>query len=350
MHNLDKPCIICVAITGSLTTKRHNPAVPISVSEQIESTQEAFEAGATICHAHVRNEDGTPSSDPEKFQRLQEGIRTHCPGMIMQFSTGGRSATGSERGAMLSLQPDMASLAVGSTNFPNRVYENPPDLVSWLASEMRAHCITPEIEAFDLSHIYNAASMHAAGLLFGRLYVQFVFGVKNAMPPDRAAFDFFRTTLQRLAPGTEWCAAGIGRYQQVVNDWAIAAGGHARVGFEDNVRLDRDNLASSNAALVRRAREICDNHGRSVATTDQARLLLGLPSDHVSQRKVPNMHLSCKGKSDLEIKEHLSHLVLASDTVSEVQRAMPLLLEIQETLRADFSYSDAILTNSWREG
>src|SRR6056297_4039623 len=158
-----KPCIICVAITGSVPRKADNPAVPISVAEQVESTQEAFEAGAAICHAHVRNDDETPSSDPEKFARLKEGVEKHCPGMIIQLSTGGRSGAGKERGGMLSLRPDMASLSVGSNNFPTRVYENPPDLVDWLAAEMRAYDVKPEIEAFDLSHILKAAEMHAAG-------------------------------------------------------------------------------------------------------------------------------------------------------------------------------------------
>ena len=117
---MTKPCIICIAITGSVPRKQNNPAVPITVSEQIESTHAAFEAGASICHAHVRNDDQTPSSDPEKFARLKEGIEKHCPGMIIQFSTGGRSGAGRERGGMLPLRPDMASLAVGSNNFPTR--------------------------------------------------------------------------------------------------------------------------------------------------------------------------------------------------------------------------------------
>src|SRR5210317_1383551 len=110
---MSDPCIICVAITGSLPTKANNPAVPITITEQIESTHAAYEAGATICHAHVRNDDQTPSSDPEKFAALKEGIEKHCPSMIIQFSTGGRSGSGNERGGMLPLRPDMASLAVG---------------------------------------------------------------------------------------------------------------------------------------------------------------------------------------------------------------------------------------------
>jgi len=273
---MTKPCIICVAITGSLPRKSDNPAVPITVAEQVESTQEAFEAGATIAHCHVRMDDGTPTSDPERFARLKEGLETHCPGLIVQFSTGGRSGAGKERGGMLPLRPDMASLTVGSNNFPTRVYENPPDLVDWLAAEMLAHDVKPEIEAFDLSHIFQAARMAADGRLRSPLYVQFVMGVKNAMPADKPAFDFYVETLKRLAPDAEWCAAGIGPNQIVLNEWCVAAGGHCRTGLEDNVRLDRDRLAPSNAALVRRVVELCDRHERPVATYAQARRMLGL--------------------------------------------------------------------------
>lgn len=275
---MTKPCIICVAITGSLPTKADNPAVPITVAEQVESTQEAFEAGASIVHCHVRNDDQTPTSDPEKFARLLEGLRKHCPGMIVQFSTGGRSGAGKARGGMLPLRPDMASLTVGSNNFPTRVYENPPDLVDWLAAEMLKYGIKPEIEAFDLSHIFQAAAMAADGRLASPLYVQFVMGVKNAMPADREVFDFYIRTLKRLAPDAEWCGAGIGPNQIVLNEWCISAGGHARTGLEDNVRLDRHTLAPSNAALVRRAVELCEKYGRPVATPAQAREILRLPA------------------------------------------------------------------------
>jgi 3-keto-5-aminohexanoate cleavage enzyme len=273
---MTKPCIICVAITGSLPRKENNPAVPITIEEQVESAQEAMEAGASIVHCHVRNDDETPSSDPERFARLKEGLEKHCPGMIVQFSTGGRSGSGRERGGMLPLKPDMASLTVGSNNFPTRVYENSPDLVDWLASEMKAHGIKPEIEAFDLSHIFQAAAMARDGRLAAPLYVQFVMGVKNAMPTDREVFDFYVATLKRLAPDAEWCGAGIGRDQITLNEWCIAGGGHARTGLEDNLRLDRDALAPSNAALVRRAVELCEKHGRPVATPDEARAILGL--------------------------------------------------------------------------
>lgn len=274
LHN--KPCILCCAITGSVPTKAANPAVPISISEQVESSLAAVEAGASIIHAHVRNADETPSSDPEKFARLQEELRRHSPDVIIQFSTGGRSGAGQERGGMLPLRPDMASLSVGSNNFPTRVYENPPDLVAWLASEMQKYEVVPEVEAFDLSHILQALRLHDEGKLFGKLYVQFVMGVKNAMPADRAVFDFYVAQMQARAPQAEWCAAGIGPNQLVVNEWAIAAGGHTRAGLEDNVRLDRNTLAPSNAALIARAAALCTRYERPVASPAQAREILGL--------------------------------------------------------------------------
>lgn len=177
---------------------------------------------------------------------------------------------------MLPLQPDMASLSVGSNNFPTRVYENPPDLVDWLASEMKAYKVTPEVEAFDLSHVLRAIELYKSDKLYGTLYVQFVMGVKNAMPVDKTVFDFYVDTMTSRAPGAPWCAAGIGAGQLTVNEWAIASGGHTRAGLEDNVRLDRNTLAPSNAALIRRAAELCEKYARPVATIAQTREILGL--------------------------------------------------------------------------
>lgn len=273
---MTNPCILCVAITGSVPSKADNPAVPITISEQIESTHEAFETGASIAHCHVRDDDGKPTPDPERYARLKEGLEKHCPGMIVQLSTGGRSGAGRDRGGMLSLKPDMASLAVGSNNFPTRVYENSPDLVDWLSSEMLTYDVKPEIEAFDLGHIVHAARMADDGRLKGPLYVQFVMGVKNSMPADEPILDFYIETLKRLAPDAQWCAAGIGAAQLTVNEWAIAKGGHTRAGLEDNVRLNRETLAPSNAALIKRAVDLCEKYGRPVATWQQARQILGL--------------------------------------------------------------------------
>lgn len=271
------PCIICVAITGSLPTKANNPAVPTTITEQIDSACAAFEAGASIVHVHVRNDDETPSSDPEKFKQFQEGMSKACPEMIIQFSTGGRSGAGKQRGGMLPLCPDMASLTVGSNNFPNRVYDNDPALISWLAEEMRRYNIKPELEVFDLSHLFKAAEMLQSGEILGKPYMQFVMGVKNAMPADRAVFDFYIKTAKRLfGEDVMWCAAGIGAQQIIINEWCISAGGHARTGLEDNIRLDKHRLAPSNAALVKRVTDLCARYERPVANASQARQMLGL--------------------------------------------------------------------------
>jgi uncharacterized protein (DUF849 family) len=272
------PAIITVAITGSLPTKADNPAVPITVAEQVESTHEAFEAGATLAHCHVRKDDGTPTSDPDRFARLLEGLRQHCPGMVVQFSTGGRSGTGRERGGMIPLRPDMASLSTGSCNFPNRVYENAPELIDWLAAEMLAHDVKPEIEVFDLSMLFKAVEMTATGRIRSPLHVQFIMGVKNAMPVDRTVFEFYVATLRRIAPDATWTGAGIGRHQMTLAEWSLELGGHCRTGLEDNIRLDRDTLAPSNAALVRRVVDLCAAHGRRPATVGETRALLSLPA------------------------------------------------------------------------
>ena len=273
---MSNPCIICVAITGSVPTKKDNPAVPISISEQIESTQECFEIGASIAHCHVRNDDGTTSIDPDKYKRLKEGIEKYCPGMIIQLSTGGRSGHGFDRGKMLSLRPDMASLTVGSNNFPARVYENPPDLVDWLAEEMIRNSVKPEIEIFDLSHIHQAASLAKQNKLKGNLYIQFVMGVKNAMPADFDVFEYYIKTVNRLLPKALWCGAGIGKNQRILNEWCIKLGGHVRTGLEDNIRIDKETLAPSNASLVKIAKEICDQYNRPVASWKKAREILEL--------------------------------------------------------------------------
>jgi len=271
------PAVVAVAITGSVPRKKDNPAVPILPSEQIESTHQAFEAGATLAHIHVRNDDETPSSDPERFALVQEGIRKHCPGMIVQFSTGGRGRDPSARGSSLYLKPDMASLSTGSVNFPTIVYENSAALVETLATGMKANGVRPEIEIFDLSHLHGARRLIEAELIDARPHVQFVMGVKNAMPADEHVLDILLAELRRLIPKATWTAAGIGRHQAEVMDWALARGADAvRTGLEDNIRVDKTRLARSNAELVTIAAEAVTRHGRRVATAAEARSLLGI--------------------------------------------------------------------------
>ena len=276
---MSTPCIITVAITGSVPTKKDSPAVPITVPEQIESTHAAYEAGAALVHVHVRNDDGSTTSDPEKFGRFLAGIRRHCPDMIVQFSTGGRSGMGKERGGMLHLKPEMASLTTGSVNFATMIYENHPTLIHDLATSMLANDIKPEVEIFDLAMLYNAAKLVAEGLLKPPVHVQFVLGIPGALPADREVLQFELAQLERMLPGATWTAAGIGRHQLVVNEWSLELGGHCRTGLEDNVRFDKQRLASSNAELVKRVAELTEKFWRSVATPAEARQILGLRAE-----------------------------------------------------------------------
>ncbi len=271
------PVVIAVAITGSVPRKSDNPAVPISVAEQIASTQEAFEAGATLAHIHVRNADESASSDPETFAAVQEGLRRHCPGMIVQFSTGGRGRDPASRGLSLRHRPDMASLSTGSVNFPTIVYENHATLVTDLATQMKQFGVRPEIEIFDLSHLHGARRLIEAGLMDARPHVQFVMGVQNAMPAEEHLLDILLAECRRILPEATWTAAGIGRNQMRVMDWALARGADAvRTGLEDNIRITRDRLAASNAELVGLAAEAVARHGRRVATPAEARRILHL--------------------------------------------------------------------------
>ncbi len=271
-----QPVVITVAITGAIPRKKDCPGLPVTPKEQIEETQKAYEAGASLVHIHVRNSDESPSSNPDLYAEVQQGVQKYCPDMIIQFSTGGRGRDQSARGAMLFHRPDMASLATGSTNFPVGIYENPSDFVEGLASEMIRYEIKPEIEIFDLAMLYNAANLIKKGLLIPPPHVQFVMGVPNAMPARRSILEFLIKELKDVMPNATWTAAGIGKNQLVVNEWALELGGHVRTGLEDNIRFDENRVAKDNAELVKRLANMAHDRGRPVATGAQARQLLGL--------------------------------------------------------------------------
>jgi len=274
---MTRPVVIAVAITGSVPRKKDNPALPVTPAEQIESTHEAFEAGASLVHIHVRNPDESSSSDPKLFQQVQEGINKHCPGMIVQFSTGGRGRDQAARGSSLYLRPEMASLSTGSVNFPTIVYENAPALVWDLASKMKENDIRPEIEIFDLSHIHAAKRLIDEGLMNSRPHVQFVMGVKNAMPADEHLLDIMLAELKRVIPGATWTAAGIGRFQSEVMRWVLERGADGvRTGLEDNIRVTKDRLASGNAELVKIAADLCAKYDARPATVAEAREALAI--------------------------------------------------------------------------
>lgn len=270
------PAIITVAITGAVPRKTDNPAVPITPDEQIASTREAFAAGASVVHIHVRNDDESSSSDVGRFAAVQAGIREACPGMIIQFSTGGRGRDPSDRAKPLSLNPDMASLATGSVNFAAQVYDNHPHLVEAMAREMRERGIKPEVEVFDLAMLYAAERLIARDLLRSPPHLQLVLGIPNALPARRSLVEFALDELAALMPGATWTAAGIGRHQVEVARWALELGGHVRTGLEDNLKIDKTRLAASNAELVAQVAALCTAYGRHPATPGEARAILGL--------------------------------------------------------------------------
>jgi len=270
------PCIITVAITGSVPKKIDNPTIPITVSEQIESTRMCYDAGASLVHLHVRNEDESPSSDVNKFKELLAGIKESCPNMIIQFSTGGRGRSHEERGQMLYLKPDMASLATGSVNFPTSIYENPPSLINDLAHSMLNNSIKPEVEIFDLAMLYNAFELVKSGLLIEPVHVQFVFGIKNALPAKKDILKFQINELKKYLPQSTWTAAGLGKSQLIVNEWSLELGGHCRTGLEDNIKYDTTKLANGNEELVERLALLSKKFDRPVATPTEAREILGL--------------------------------------------------------------------------
>ena len=199
--------------------------------------------------------------------------------MIVQFSTGGRGRDQAARGSALYLKPEMASLSTGSVNFPTIVYENSPALVWDLAGRMKEHDIRPEIEIFDLSHIHAAKRLIDEGLMNSRPHVQFVMGVKNAMPADEHLLDILLAELKRVIPGATWTAAGIGRFQNEVMRWVLERGADGvRTGLEDNIRITKDRLAKSNAELVQVAVDLCARYDARPATVAEARRLLGIRS------------------------------------------------------------------------
>ena len=273
---MTNPCIITTAITGAIPRTSDCPALPVIPSQQIESTHEAYEAGSALVHIHVRNDDETPSSNADKFLEVQEGVRKHCSGMIIQFSTGGRGRDQNTRGAALEHSTDMASLSTGSVNFPNAIYENPPEFIDGLATRMLKYNVKPEIEVFDAAMLYNAASMVKRGLLKEPVHVQFVMGIPNAMPARRSILEFLLAELPQVLPSATWTAAGIGRHQFEVNKWCLELGGHCRTGLEDNIKFDRTRVAISNAELVKKIVDIAGDYDRAPATPEEARALLSL--------------------------------------------------------------------------
>lgn len=273
---MSEPTIISVAITGAIPRKEDTPAVPVEPSEQIESARQAFEAGAALVHIHVRDDQQDQCCDIDRFAAVQEGVRSNCPGMIVQFSCGASGFSAEDRSRSLRLRPDMGSLATGSVNFANRIYGNHPELVETLARTMLEFDVKPEIEVFDLAMLYNAKTLIDRGLAKAPAHVQFVLGIPNALPAEEAVLDLLIGELRRVMPDATWSCLGIGRHQLSANRWALAKGGHMRTGLEDNIYRSKGVLAKSNAELVTLAVELFSEYDRHPATPAEARDILGL--------------------------------------------------------------------------
>lgn len=268
--------IVSVATTGSWPTKQMTPYVPTTPEEIASSAIEAWREGASIVHIHVRDDDGKVVCDPERYRRVMELIREAGCDMVVNLSTSGGAGGASEeaRLAVVDLRPDLASFDAGSMNFGERVFLNSPDFLVRLAGRMMEKRVKPEIECFDTGQIDNAVRIINQGLIDPPYWFQIVLGVKGgASPSPRQLLHM----VDMLPAGAPWSVCAVGRDQLPMNTMAIAMGGHARTGLEDNIYYKKDELAHSNAQLVARVVRIGRELGREIASPSDARSILGRP-------------------------------------------------------------------------
>ena len=267
--------IITACICGAEVTKEQNPNVPYTVEEIAREAKSAYDAGAAIIHLHVREDDGTPTQSAARFKECMDAIKAVCPDVIIQPSTGGAvGMTNDERLEPITLNPEMATLDCGTCNFGgDEIFINTENMIIDFAQKMNARGIKPEVECFDKGMIDTAIRMNKKGIILSPMHFDFVLGVNggiSAQPRDLV----FMT--ESIPAGSTWTAAGIGRAQFPIATMAIIMGGHVRVGFEDNLFLEKGVLAKSNGELVEKAVRIAKEMGRTIATADEAREILGL--------------------------------------------------------------------------
>lgn len=264
--------IITAAVTGSIPKKSKTPHVPTTPKEIAECALRCEDAGASILHIHVRDEQENPSDDPELFAKVMDRLQGRT-GLILQVSTGGRAGTDLDsRTRRLQTNPEMASLTTGSVNFPTSVYANPPDLIQALAQAMLRRGIKPEMEIFDLSMIENALNLEREGLAQPPLHFNFVMGLPGAMP---AKIEHLIHCRSCLPAGATWTVSGIGPAQLRLGVHALLMGGHVRVGLEDNIYYRKGELAT-NEQLVQRMVDLSRTLGRETASPQEARRILNL--------------------------------------------------------------------------
>jgi 3-keto-5-aminohexanoate cleavage enzyme len=272
--SLDK-LIISAALTGSRTSRAQTPYVPITEEEIAQQAVECWRAGAAIVHIHVRDQQGRVSCDAWRYQKVTDLVRAAGSDVIMNWSTGGGAGivTDDDRTAPVRNAPEVASFDCGSTNFGDGVFINSPAFLDNLAREMNEHLVTPEIEIFDSGMVENARQLIADGLLQPPYWFQFVLGLRGGAPATARELTHL---VDSLPPDSRWSVCAIGRNQLPMNVMAIAMGGHARTGLEDNIYYGYRQLAISNAQLVERIARLAEELGRPIARPDEAREIIGV--------------------------------------------------------------------------
>jgi len=267
--------IITACICGAEVTKEHNPTVPYTVEEIAREAKSAYAAGASIIHLHVREDDGTPTQSAERFKLCIDAILKDCPDVIIQPSTGGAvGMTNDERLQPITLNPEMATLDCGTCNFGgDDIFVNTENMIIDFAQKMTARGIKPEIECFDKGMIDTALRLNRKGIIPSPMHFDFVLGVNGGISSDARSLTFM---VDSVPPGNTWTAAGIGKAQFPIAAMAIIMGGHVRVGYEDNVFLEKGVLAKSNGQLVEKAVRIAKELGRPIATPKEARKILNI--------------------------------------------------------------------------
>ena len=275
------PLIVNAALTGMVPTKADNPAVPVTPDEIAADSERVVAAGAAIVHLHARDEHGLPTWRPDVYREIVHRVRECCPDVIVCVSTSGRTFKAfEERAAVLDVNgdetPELASLTLGSLNFPTQASVTEPDMIRRLADRMLERGITPEIELFDLGMADYLGYLVEREILQPPYYVNVLLGSRGTL--SASAFNL-AAVVRSLPPEAIWSATGIGRYQLDVNTLALAMGGHVRVGLEDNLWLDRQRtVLADNESLVRRVVSIGATLERPPATPDEARATIGLRS------------------------------------------------------------------------
>ena len=267
--------IITAAICGAEVTKEQNPAVPYTVEEIVREAKSAVDAGAAIVHLHVREDDGTPTQSKARFKECIDAIYKVCPDVILIPSTGGAvGMTAEERLQPTELFPEMATLDCGTCNFGDEVFENTMPMMRDFGKRMLENNIKPEYECFEMGHLDTVLAMAKKGQVPGApMQFNFVLGVPGCTP---ATVPNLCGLVNAIPAGSTWTATGIGRHAFTLAAPAIAMGGNVRVGFEDNLYLERGVLAKSKGELVAKVVRIAKELGRPIATSAEAREILGL--------------------------------------------------------------------------